>query len=63
MIGCLKCENCLKSETAKFQEIYDEFCKEKEAHLQALKDFFVYRLSGVHFLGSFSQLMMNAELV
>ncbi|KAL9346652.1 hypothetical protein Peur_061505 [Populus x canadensis] len=33
-----ECENCLKSETAKFQEIYDKFCKEKEAHLQALKD-------------------------
>ncbi|XP_061983811.1 uncharacterized protein LOC133703352 isoform X2 [Populus nigra] len=27
-----------ESETAKFQEIYDKFCKEKEAHLQALKD-------------------------
>ncbi|KAJ6893498.1 golgin subfamily member protein [Populus alba x Populus x berolinensis] len=26
------------SETGKFQEIYDKFCKEKEAHLQALKD-------------------------
>lgn len=37
MNGCLKCENCLKSETDKFQEIYDKFCKEKEAHLQALK--------------------------
>ncbi|XP_011043369.1 PREDICTED: putative golgin subfamily A member 6-like protein 8 [Populus euphratica] len=33
-----ECENCLKSETAKFQEIYDKFCKEKEAHLQSLKD-------------------------
>ncbi|KAF9672340.1 hypothetical protein SADUNF_Sadunf11G0031200 [Salix dunnii] len=33
-----ECENCLKSETAKFQEIHDKFCKEKEAHLQALKD-------------------------
>ncbi|KAI5570638.1 hypothetical protein POPTR_011G051900v4 [Populus trichocarpa] len=33
-----ECENWLKSETAKFQEIYDKFCKEKEAHLQALKD-------------------------
>ncbi|KAG6756019.1 hypothetical protein POTOM_039434 [Populus tomentosa] len=33
-----ECENCLKSETDKFQEIYDKFCKEKEAHLQALKD-------------------------
>ncbi|KAG6754859.1 hypothetical protein POTOM_040658 [Populus tomentosa] len=37
--GCLKCENCLKSETDKFQEIYDTFCKDKEAHLQALKGF------------------------
>ncbi|KAJ6893497.1 golgin subfamily member protein [Populus alba x Populus x berolinensis] len=27
-----------ESETGKFQEIYDKFCKEKEAHLQALKD-------------------------
>ncbi|KAB5534002.1 hypothetical protein DKX38_017088 [Salix brachista] len=33
-----ECENCLKSETAKFQEIHDKFCKEKEAHLQALQD-------------------------
>ncbi|CAK7350600.1 unnamed protein product [Dovyalis caffra] len=33
-----ECENCLKSETAKFQEIYDKFCKEKATHLQALKD-------------------------
>ncbi|XP_061979727.1 uncharacterized protein LOC133700199 isoform X1 [Populus nigra] len=33
-----ECENCLKSETAKFQEIYDKFCKEKATHLQAQKD-------------------------
>ncbi|XP_050229068.1 uncharacterized protein LOC126678205 [Mercurialis annua] len=33
-----ECENCLKTETAKFQEIYDKFCKEKASHLQALKD-------------------------
>ncbi|KAJ6769836.1 DNA LIGASE-LIKE PROTEIN [Salix purpurea] len=33
-----ECENCLKSETAKFQEIHDNFFKEKEAHLQALQD-------------------------
>ncbi|EEF43269.1 uncharacterized protein LOC8279499 [Ricinus communis] len=33
-----ECENCLKNETAKFQEIYDKFCKEKAAHLQALQD-------------------------
>lgn len=28
----------MKSETAKFQEIYDKFCKEKATHLQAQKD-------------------------
>ncbi|WCJ27026.1 hypothetical protein M5689_008801 [Euphorbia peplus] len=33
-----ECENCLKTETAKFQEIYEKFCKEKATHLQALKD-------------------------
>lgn len=33
----LQCENCLKNETTKFQEIYEKFCKEKAAHLQALK--------------------------
>ncbi|XVF25810.1 hypothetical protein REPUB_Repub13aG0245500 [Reevesia pubescens] len=33
-----ECESCLKDETAKFQEVYDKFCKEKAAHLQALKD-------------------------
>ncbi|OAY26181.1 uncharacterized protein LOC110603381 [Manihot esculenta] len=33
-----ECENCLKNETTKFQEIYEKFCKEKAAHLQALKD-------------------------
>ncbi|KAK1557771.1 hypothetical protein Q3G72_031610 [Acer saccharum] len=33
-----ECENCLKNETAKFQEVYDKFCKEKGAHLEALKD-------------------------
>ncbi|KAK6264737.1 hypothetical protein SCA6_020171 [Theobroma cacao] len=32
-----ECENCLKNETAKFQEVYEKFCKEKAAHLQALK--------------------------
>ncbi|KAB2007417.1 hypothetical protein ES319_D10G028500v1 [Gossypium barbadense] len=33
-----ECENCLKSETAKFQEVYEKFCKEKTIHLQSLKD-------------------------
>ncbi|GLT75624.1 hypothetical protein SLA2020_473310 [Shorea laevis] len=33
-----ECENCLKNEAAKFQEIYEKFCKEKASHLQALKD-------------------------
>ncbi|KAH7568926.1 hypothetical protein ACOSP7_012037 [Xanthoceras sorbifolium] len=33
-----ECENCLKNETAKFQEVYEKFCKEKGAHLEALKD-------------------------
>ncbi|KAL6567409.1 hypothetical protein OROGR_001077 [Orobanche gracilis] len=32
------CENLLKSETAKFQEIFEKFSKEKSAHLQGLKD-------------------------
>ncbi|KAL4368126.1 hypothetical protein GQ457_05G029370 [Hibiscus cannabinus] len=33
-----ECENFLKDETTKFQEVYEKFCKEKAAHLQALKD-------------------------
>ncbi|KAL6573992.1 hypothetical protein OROHE_001534 [Orobanche hederae] len=33
-----ECENLLKSETAKFQEIFEKFSKEKSAHLQGLKD-------------------------
>ncbi|KAL2475366.1 hypothetical protein Adt_36102 [Abeliophyllum distichum] len=33
-----ECENLLKNETAKFQAVYDSFCKEKSTHLQALKD-------------------------
>ncbi|XP_039065160.1 uncharacterized protein LOC120210501 [Hibiscus syriacus] len=33
-----ECENCLKNETAKFQEVYEKFCKEKTIHLQALND-------------------------
>ncbi|CAA2979646.1 Hypothetical predicted protein [Olea europaea subsp. europaea] len=35
-----ECENLLKNETAKFQAVYDSFCKEKTTHLQALKDVF-----------------------
>lgn len=30
----------MKDETAKFQEVYEKFCKEKTAHLQALKGSF-----------------------
>ncbi|KAK6149911.1 hypothetical protein DH2020_017436 [Rehmannia glutinosa] len=33
-----ECENLLKSETAKFQQVYEKFSKEKSAHLEALKD-------------------------
>ncbi|KAF5728678.1 hypothetical protein HS088_TW21G00828 [Tripterygium wilfordii] len=33
-----ECENCLKDETSKFKEIYEKFCKDKDAHLQVLKD-------------------------
>ncbi|CAK9181803.1 unnamed protein product [Ilex paraguariensis] len=33
-----ECENLLKSETAKFQAVYEKFCKEKATHLQTLKD-------------------------
>lgn len=33
-----ECENLLKNETAKFQTIYETFCKDKNSHLQALKD-------------------------
>ncbi|XP_062162654.1 uncharacterized protein LOC133869627 [Alnus glutinosa] len=33
-----ECENCLKNENAKFQGLYEKFCKEKASHLQALKD-------------------------
>ncbi|PIN19738.1 hypothetical protein CDL12_07586 [Handroanthus impetiginosus] len=33
-----ECENALKSEAVKFQEVYEKFSKEKAAHLQALKD-------------------------
>ncbi|XP_021900176.1 uncharacterized protein LOC110816329 [Carica papaya] len=32
-----ECENWLKDETAKYKELYEKFCKEKAAHLQALK--------------------------
>ncbi|XP_071736176.1 meiosis-specific protein ASY3-like [Rutidosis leptorrhynchoides] len=33
-----ECENLLKNETAKFQTLYENFSKDKNAHLQALKD-------------------------
>ncbi|KAK4439940.1 hypothetical protein Salat_0328900 [Sesamum alatum] len=33
-----ECENLLKNETAKFQGMYEKFCKEKAEHLQALND-------------------------
>uniref|UniRef100_A0A5B7BR78 DNA ligase 1 n=1 Tax=Davidia involucrata TaxID=16924 RepID=A0A5B7BR78_DAVIN len=33
-----ECEYLLKNETAKFQAVYEKFCKEKATHLQALKD-------------------------
>ncbi|XP_016648528.1 PREDICTED: uncharacterized protein LOC103324752 isoform X2 [Prunus mume] len=32
-----ECENCLKTETAKFQALYEKFCKDQANHLQALK--------------------------
>ncbi|XP_021810046.1 uncharacterized protein LOC110753444 [Prunus avium] len=31
------CENCLKTKTAKFQGLYEKFCKDQANHLQALK--------------------------
>ncbi|KAD4982393.1 hypothetical protein R6Q59_001993 [Mikania micrantha] len=33
-----ECENLLKNETVKFQAVYENFCKDKNSHLQALKD-------------------------
>ncbi|KAI5657073.1 hypothetical protein M9H77_25866 [Catharanthus roseus] len=33
-----ECENLLKNETSKFQSVYENFCKEKAAHLDALRD-------------------------
>ncbi|XP_024988644.1 uncharacterized protein LOC112523323 [Cynara cardunculus var. scolymus] len=33
-----ECENLLKNETSKFQAVYENFCKDKNSHLQALKD-------------------------
>ncbi|KAJ0016405.1 hypothetical protein Pint_10590 [Pistacia integerrima] len=33
-----ECESRLKHQTAKFQEVYEKFCKERDAHLQVLKD-------------------------
>ncbi|KAI5331142.1 hypothetical protein L3X38_021268 [Prunus dulcis] len=32
-----ECENGLKTETAKFQALYEKFCKDQANHLQALK--------------------------
>lgn len=40
MFESVQCENLLKNETAKFQAVYDGFCKEKATHLQALKGTF-----------------------
>ncbi|KAJ6935511.1 hypothetical protein NC652_010504 [Populus alba x Populus x berolinensis] len=51
-----ECENCLKSETAKFQEIYDKFCKEKATHLQAQKGILLTPSSGLNFLVFFQVL-------
>ncbi|XAR66459.1 hypothetical protein NMG60_11012710 [Bertholletia excelsa] len=33
-----ECEKLLKDETTKFQAVYEKFCKEKAAYLQALKE-------------------------
>ncbi|XP_076951484.1 uncharacterized protein LOC143624864 [Bidens hawaiensis] len=33
-----ECENLLKNETAKFQAVYENFCKDKNSYLQALND-------------------------
>ncbi|XP_010540451.1 PREDICTED: uncharacterized protein LOC104814218 [Tarenaya hassleriana] len=33
-----ECENILKDETAKFQELYHKFCKDKDGHMQSLKE-------------------------
>ncbi|XP_044462392.1 uncharacterized protein LOC123193454 isoform X2 [Mangifera indica] len=33
-----ECESRLKNETTKFQGVYEKFCKERDAHLQVLKD-------------------------
>ncbi|XP_009339169.1 uncharacterized protein LOC103931390 [Pyrus x bretschneideri] len=32
-----ECENCLKTEAAKFQALHEKFCKDQASHLQALK--------------------------
>uniref|UniRef100_A0A804Q5P5 Transmembrane and coiled-coil domain-containing protein 5B n=1 Tax=Zea mays TaxID=4577 RepID=A0A804Q5P5_MAIZE len=34
----LKCESSLNEEYSKFQETYDTFCKEKDAHMQTFRD-------------------------
>lgn len=39
-LASLQCENLLKTETAKFQSIYEKFNKEKATHLQSLKGTF-----------------------
>lgn len=36
----MQCENLLKTETAKFQSIYEKFNKEKATHLQSLRGTF-----------------------
>lgn len=33
----LQCENSLKIEAARFQEVYEKFSKERSAHLQAFQ--------------------------
>lgn len=37
LIVYTQCENCLKTETSKFQAVYEKFCKDQANHLQALK--------------------------
>ncbi|CAN6213675.1 unnamed protein product [Urochloa humidicola] len=35
-----QCENSLNEEYSKFQETYDMFCREKDAHMQTFRDLF-----------------------
>ncbi|PUZ68957.1 hypothetical protein GQ55_2G070000 [Panicum hallii var. hallii] len=35
-----ECENSLNEEYSKFQETYDMFCREKDAHMQTFRDLF-----------------------